>query len=309
MGTGNIIDVVSQAKGIDVLNKFITTRHKNGVGIDYAMLMELDGKFSVHQRWSMPCYGELRPYAQGSSSNGPYEPNLMPEEQRKVHKPGDLFFPFPAGHPIAVAVPFRIQSHTDWNTILETIILNPETSPWRTALKEFTVTRKDKQISGIIITDTHINPTIMVNMFRNIRTHTHDEHISWWNTVQKASDLTPFEAYILSQIFAQNMTFIKTHDYCTFGPNPNYTRLLAGEPVDRTGGTFYARYAYDRPKQDHQWDDGEDKDAVLYKRILKLIPDIKGEYAMYDMKKHFPIIVDEFKKLIRVNANKFAKVA
>lgn len=290
-------------EGLAHLRKFANRDDTGGhVGYDYSILIDNGGKLEVHDRVNLPCYGELRPYAKGSASNGPYEPELMPEEQRKVHKPGDLYYPFPKGNPIAVAVPFisNVPDSDDWDNIMTDVVLNPELSPWRKALTGYEVIRNKKnRVAGIVITDTKINPTIMVNMFRNIhRKITYC--IPLYKTFIEKFKLQKLEAFILANMGMLNsgqFSFVQDEDYQMFGPKPNFKRILNGDPIDRTNGTFFDRYAYDRPKQDHQWNDMPQGSPTLMKNVKEALKKKDAYFSLTE--KDFPVIVDEFVKLVR----------
>lgn len=249
--------------GLELIRKFAHVLENSYASYTWAVLMEEeDGTYSYWERHNNPCYGEMRPYAIGYLSNGPYIKDLMPESQRKVHKPGDLFWPFPlTGKPVLLAVPFG-PKYKAYSDLLEDVILNAEISPWRNVLKGFEVVRnKDGTISGLVITDTNIEPTVMVNMFRKIK---NDVNINQYISVrEKYPDLSKLEAFVFSQIYV-NTKVVNSEYGSVFGMNYSIKRILNGDTTDQTGGTFYQRYAYDRPKVDWIFYDAEKNFPKLF---------------------------------------------
>ncbi len=285
--------------GVEALKEYVH-KHSNG-SFNYAPLHqeEDDGPFNYYERTGLPCYGELRPYAQGLSGNGPYEPLLMPEKQREVYKPTDLFYPFPQGNPVAVAVAFS-PFDADGTKMIEDVVLNPGLSPWREVLKGFEIIydKKDRFI-GIVITNTHINPTTMVNMFRKINRHHQNSSSEYTKLLASFHTLSRLEAFVLAQMYYMSektkVIFYSGNDYNPMDDNPDFTRVFNGTPIDTTGGTFYDRYAYDRPRIDFLWGVGKGR----LSDNVKARTGKTGHYA-YHTWEHMPIIVEEFLKLVRV---------
>src|SRR5690606_21187507 len=146
--------VDSLEAGLNVLRQFVLANENRLI---FNLLVQRDDTI-VHVNYSsQPCYGELRPY-------GKTHPEMLPEHQRGVSKPGDLHSPFPEGTPIAVAVPFfnKVNGVTieEYNRIIN-LVLDPGLSPWRDALKDLEVLKnKEGRIAGIIIKDTHVDSTV-----------------------------------------------------------------------------------------------------------------------------------------------------
>lgn len=279
--------------GLGLLTTFARKRDEDGYGsIDWSVLMETADGYAYHSRISQPCYGEMRPYARGYAGNGPYEPELLPVSQREVFKPSDLYAPFPEGKPVGVAVPFRILGKgIDW--AMEKVLLNPEISPYRSILKDFEIERKKNgSIIGVVIKDTNIDPSVMVNFFRKASQTLNNVRIQTVNELfPNAHPLSAFVfAHAICEIDAAGNWQLNTDTEYShyFGkPNTNWAAIMNGKPVDLTdGGTFAQRYAYNRPKNDFIWGEG--------KRLTKLAG-IEGESGG---KAEAQIIIDYLTSLI-----------
>jgi hypothetical protein len=225
---------------------------------------EKDGTFSFYERPSQPCYGEMRPYAKITHSNMPQyaEKKLLPVSQRTVTMPFDLYAPFPTSIPKAVSIAIRTDEAPQ--RYLEQVVYNPEISPWRTVLKDVTLLYKDdshKKLDGVVIGDTTVDPTVMVNMFRKtnqINSYQID------NVLKHFPDANLLAAFVLGQAMNGSVDkfSINTNiDYANWsGNNQDWSAIMNGKPYDYTdGGTFQQRYAYNRPKNDYIWKDPTDK--------------------------------------------------
>jgi hypothetical protein len=254
LGTANSVAVASIAAGLAHLTNFALTQ--DGSRYTWAVLMETGDKYTIHERHSNPCYGEMRPYATGPAKNGPYEPKLFPVEQRKVHKPGDLFWPFPEGTPIALAVPLYGEDF-EW-------LFNAEISPWRSVLKDVELVYKADTLRGIVIKDTNVDPTVMVNLFRTRMNH------YCYNYIKSQDTKYGMEIDRIVDCLIPHGSF-KTCG--VFGFEPDIDLILSGKPNDLSdGGTFKQRYAYNRPKQDYLWK------GSSFKKVIEKITGKKGEY-------------------------------
>lgn len=234
--------------GLNLLRGFVLNSQNE---LTFNLLMQ-QGDDVVHVKYGQqPCYGELRPYAKT-------HPDMLPEHQRKVHKPGDLHSPFPDGHPIAVAVPFFNQpsdvTTEQYNRIIN-LVLDPGLSPWREALRDFEVLKNDKgRIAGIIIKDTNVDSTVMVNLFMTLRGASWN---SFYAVLTKLLGQFPDEdPYLLLAAATQvGPTWQSNGAYSInasfqyyISPALNITNFLQGKFDEKiTGGTFHDRYAYNRP--------------------------------------------------------------
>jgi hypothetical protein len=132
-------------------------------GISY--ILYTDGDIQ-NVRQSQPCYGELRKYEK-----------THPGEctQPLNGKPGDLHSPFPAGTPTSLEVPFGqfAYGYAGWSLseatdkLFETMFSTE--SPWVAGFGEVELIRMDKFIYGIRLPDLTIDPTVLVNCFKNFR--------------------------------------------------------------------------------------------------------------------------------------------
>lgn len=234
--------------GLKALRSFVLSNQNKLI---FNLLMQR-GDDIIHVEYTQqPCYGELRPYAKT-------HPDMLPEHQRKVQKPGDLHSPFPDGTPVAVAVPFYNQPNgvtTEQYNRIVNLVLDPGLSPWREALKDFEVLKnEDGRIAGIIIKDTNIDSTVMVNLFMTLR------GASWGsfykvltNLLEKFPEEDPYLLLAAATQYGpswdsgqKNMVNASFAYYIS--PALNVKNFLRGEfGKDITGGTFRDRYAYNRP--------------------------------------------------------------
>lgn len=234
--------------GLKALRDFVL-KYQNR--LIFNLLMQR-GDDIIHVEYSQqPCYGELRPYSKT-------HPDMLPEHQRKVQKPGDLHSPFPDGTPVAVAVPFYNQPQgvtTEQYNRIVNLFLDPGLSPWRDALKDFEVLKNsDGRIAGIIIKDTNIDPTVMVNLFMTLRGASGSY---FYKVLTSLLEKFPNEdPYLLLAAATQygptwdsgEKNKVNASFEYYISPALNVKNFLRGEfGKEITGGTFRDRYAYNRP--------------------------------------------------------------
>lgn len=263
------IVVASKEAGIELMTEWLKTKAR---GINFALLMDDEGVLKVYYRNEQPCFGELRTY--GPKSTAP-----------DVYKPSDLHHPFPDGHPIAVGTNFG------WNGEWLDIAITPESSPWHSVLKEF-ITFDSERGKCIIITDTHIDPTIMVHMFRMINYNS-----SFESVFQKLKTIFPDEMASLLWVMTPSINFplnnhftINTYDYGNWsGNSPDFKLIFHRTPKEITGGTFYERWAYNRPDIDYIFGKGV---TNIYNETNKICE--KGQYSYFKIE-GLPKVLELFK--------------
>jgi hypothetical protein len=291
-----VTGILSVAAGIAHLTEFVSKNH--GSGYTWAVLVDTGNGLEVHERYSHPCYGEMRPYAQPKvdhkdAKKDYWEPELLPIEQRAVKKPTDLFWPFPKGEPIALGVTNYNKSDSDaYNDMMEHIVYNPEISPWRQCLADTTIVKNGKLVAGIVFNSTDFDPTIAVNMFRKTAN----------NLVSVAANMktwlkcgaTEQEAFILAGgMIVDDYVSYNSEEYAPFGVTPDFSKLINGEANDLTGGgTFRQRYAYNRPKNDYVFK-GENFTHLVGAKLGK-----KGDYITFT-KAEIPVILSTLRSLVK----------
>jgi hypothetical protein len=237
--------VESLEAGLNHLRQFPISEKFNG-RFNYAMLMQEDDEsFTIVERVGMPCWGALREYEKGTRPTDPW-----PFDLRTDHH----LFPS-TGKPVAVAAffaahlrlpnvkltgPEYLYSNTsieDWNKFIE-FVFNPDISPWKAALKGFELIKNEHgYYQGVVLTDTNIDPNIMIAMLRQNVNMT-SKAANWAQLLRDKPQLDPRVAYL--------MTF--TGDGYYFNPRIILSSFFKGEPVDISGGsTFYERESYNRP--------------------------------------------------------------
>lgn len=186
---------------------------------------------SYHVRENQPCYGELRKYE-----------STHPGECTQPHnpKPGDLHAPFPVGTPIALALRFLSTPSKDNNVWLE--YLFGSESPWRNGIGNVEFIRRDGNIAGMIMNDTKIDPTVLVNALKQV------------NSLGVKSDsftrllelgLNMDEAILLRLICDPEKGFQRVNTY-SMPKLFSLKRYFGKNPLDLTGGTLFDRIDYNR---------------------------------------------------------------
>lgn len=258
------------------LKKFALTQS----GMAYVFVTDNKGVITVHERWSQPCYGEMRPY-------GKTHPDLLPEHQRAVGKPGDLHSPFPKeGNPV-LAMLVLYQKPNTWDKEngrkealagLEDILsvyLSQEHSPWRVVTKGAEVLRDDDGIPhGIIFNDTDVDPTVLVESWMWFRGKMNISGMVWWNQLRETlpdvnvTELLAF--YFNFYSWTQFKGKINTQLTNSWGSyvlsnlmDPQ--RWLKGDPII-DGPTFFNRGAYNRPKLDKVFGEGNGAGLTEFKK-------------------------------------------
>lgn len=245
--TGKTKKIETMDEGRQLASEFVA---KNVGGMAWCVITDKDGVLEFHERTNQPCYGEMRPY-------GRTHKDLLPVHQRGVNKPGDLHDPFPDGTPVLIAVPFfaSMTSDEDHNRILN-MVLDPGLSPWRGVLLDFDTVKSGNRIIGIVIKNTEIDPTLMVNMFMTLRyMASYEPQVI--NRLNAFPDVDPY--VILSSIifvgkgYSSNPNQPKLSVQTSWGyviaPDLDFASFFAGraDPAISDGGTFRLRYAYNRP--------------------------------------------------------------
>lgn len=233
--------------GLNMMRGFVLNNQNRLI---FNLIVQRGDDFIYVDYSSQPCYGELRPY-------GKTHPDMQPEHQRSVSKPGDLHSPFPDGTPVAVAVPFfnKVEgvNTEDYNRILN-LVLDPGLSPWREALHDFEVLKNaEGRIAGIIIKDTNIDSTVMVNMFMVLRGGSWGHFYKTLTTLlKKFPDEDPYLLLAAATQFgptweSKNWAVNASFAYY-LSPALNVKNFLSGRFNEKiTGGTFRDRFAYNRP--------------------------------------------------------------
>lgn len=193
---------------------------------NYAFLMlEEDGTYTLVERLSMPCWGAMREYGCGTRPDD-YWPDDLKEPRHIFPK---------TGNPVAISFQFWniylyiAENKEKWNKFLTEFVFNVEISPWVKCLNDFELIINDDLITGVLIKDTKVDPTVIVNMMKyGGRT---ERYIKWCDMVKGGKHpLTSF-LYLMRGVW----------------PRVVLERYFNADPFDYTGGTFYDRYSYNRP--------------------------------------------------------------
>lgn len=246
-------------EGMEHLYQFPVSLPTNQSGFNYALLMqEEDGSYNMVDRVGMPCWGALREYECGTRPDDKWPEDLR--ESRHI---------FPAtGNPVAVAIQFK-QTYSDeayntkwyntpeeWNRFQSEFVFNTAISPWRKALKDFEFVTQDDVFKGVVIKDTHIDPNIMINIFRVCGFRESRFAHFWCKMMDENPGMDGRVAFLLA---------CKPDDYYQ-SAMINLDRWFSGEPFDLSSGlTFYERESYNRPQIQYMF--GNHSDGIATNTI------------------------------------------
>lgn len=264
---------ISEDKIFEEFDKFNELYANKRIGF-LMIFVDTDSKgekvYTAHERTNQPCYGEMRPYAA-------QYPDLLPESQREVSRPLDLYDPFPKeGTPYSVSVPFRrwfSQSKKNHNQYAEALV--SKEGPWRTVTQDVTLSyNSDGWVTGIRKPSADFDPTVFLNLLL-FQKGTGSNGCA--DAFAKITDLVPNTSVgfrLLSSIaFPINAGKFRTPMHPgNYFLNPNFEvyRFINGDPIDLTdGGTWEERYAYNRPEIQNVF--GAQKEAPHYRELEKII--------------------------------------
>jgi hypothetical protein len=244
------------------LINFNNTLHGSYPG---CLVMKHDnGDLEIVPRPSNPCYGYLRKY---QSTHGA-------EATQPEGKPGDLRYPFPKGEPFALAVPFGTCPENDlFNYVWS------DRSPWikgfggeHTLIRTHSGPEGKEKFTGIILTNTDVDPTVMVNLLKFTYCYLPGSSLKW-DTLRKEG-LDEFEALCcvtldFQQQYTPAASPVNTY---MFPQMASLKKFKNGEPNDFSGGTFRKRFDYSRKNIQDIFADKENGikfAAELYKTGVK----------------------------------------
>lgn len=213
-------------------------------GINFTLLMEKDvGRSSglrtdvtIHPRWNQPCYGELRKYK-----------STHPDEctQPKNGKPDDLWHPFPDGTPVAVGTKFNHKPSEASDALLRFVFSG--NSPWLSGIGDpDLVLNKKEHVVGVLMRDTRLDPTVLVNLFNNVKSLLllGDNPGTFMKLIEGGFS----EAEAIATMLAT-----RTPLQAISQPDGYYTtqrlslrRIVEQKPRDLSGGTLHDRFDYNR---------------------------------------------------------------
>lgn len=204
--------------------------------------------YDYHYRKSMPCYGELRKYKKTHEADC---------TQPNNHKPGDLHYPFPEGHPAALVFP----NYAYWGGTPDETIYNEifsDESPFVTGFggrDNVLLSRgANDVINGFIILDLEIDPTVLVNFCKNIRYYPHQTGaMQCGYGYLKLREAGASIAEAMGIVYANNNQdpLYSLSQHAGGYQNParfSVKRWFAKNPNDLSGGTMADRFDYNRTK-------------------------------------------------------------
>lgn len=213
--------------GIQHLYEF--GQRKNMSRYNYAFLMlEEDGTYKLVERLGMPCWGAIREYGCGTRPDD-YWPFDLREPRHIFPK---------TGNPVAISFQFKridirngYNTNEQWNKFITEFVFNVEVSPWAKCLNDFELIIRDDLITGVVIKDTKVDPTVIANMMKYVGS-SHSTAPKKWGEMMKVGKHPLTSFFYLAK---------------SWWPRTVLERYFNADPFDYTGGTFYDRYSYNRP--------------------------------------------------------------
>lgn len=233
----------------EIYESLLVEYMKQASGISFALLMNREIKqshgmandWSLHVRDHQPCYGELSKY---KSVHGG-------EATQKHNRPNDLYWPFPDGKPIRLALPFH--QYNGNNKVVELLVktaITPD-SPWITGFGSMSnvefVMDGDKFL-GIILGRLNVDPTVLVNLLNHLKSCMYNQSPNCGKVTQLLDlGMTGPELHVLLNLNRFQLQYKGNggDDYYSPG-SPSLKRYFKQMPRDLTGGTLEDRYDYNR---------------------------------------------------------------
>lgn len=228
---------------------------------NYCLLMEEDdGSYTLVERIGMPCWGALREYHSGTSPTTDYWPGDLREDRHIFPK---------TGHPVAVSTILTrgkymaekpdakkgIVGWSDWNTFVE-FVYDVNISPFKRALKGFELLKDENIYRGVVITNTDINPSDMLALFR-INFNQNNTARNFVQVMEDNPGIDPRVAYLKAS----------TIDQYYLSTKMNLKLFFTGQPRELDEGkNYHSRMKYNRPEIEFVFDT-KDKDTVNYKNL------------------------------------------
>ena len=233
-------------------------------GINFTLLMEKDvgdgqerTDVTIHPRWNQPCYGELRKYK-----------STHPDEctQPKNEKPDDLWHPFPDGTPVAVGTKFLHKPSEASDALLRFVFSGR--SPWLSGIGGPQLVLGEKEhIVGVLMRDTRLDPTVLVNLFNNVKSLLllGDNPGTFMKLIEGGFS----EAEAIATILATRspLQYVAQPDGYYTTQRLSLRRIVEQKARDLTGGTLHDRFDYNRTELENVFMlDGKPK--TTFKELL-----------------------------------------
>ena len=217
---------------------------RQGYSTGFTILMEHSSgngaskDYSIHPRFAQPCQGgDMRKYE--SSHPGRC---TQPHNGR----PTDLYNPFPAGKPSALAIHTWLNRGSEATDLVVEAVMSDE-SPWRSGFggRSNVIEYRDENghIEGFILKNLDVDPTVLVNGLGILNTISHQN----FPTLTSAG-LTPNEALAFLMLNGMGgilTSVVQTYAY-RFPPVFSPRRFFDRRPNDLSGGLYSAGADYNR---------------------------------------------------------------
>lgn len=260
-------------EGTDLTEEAITNLHKMNSGfkshdLAYGLAMKEGDKILLHYRESQPCYGELRKYHA-------IHDDYTDPQPTDHYRPGDLYWPFPDGTPVGLALRLRNKlpknNQKKLNNTLENCLdfLFSDESPWVRGVpsSDYVEYTRDNngEIIGLVFLHLDVDPTVMVQLINSTIKRV-KSHADLYNVIRFREEGASWaEVFALWQEIEFGCISEDKSDVYNFSSNQNrgyYTPIFFDvkaffnqNPLDLTGGTLKDRYDYNRVRLHDVWSD------------------------------------------------------
>ncbi len=261
------LDTLTNKDIIEEMNQWLETAN----GISFCIcIRNPESEHFIYKRQDQPCWGELRTH---------YD---------DLRKPSDLYYPFPYGTPVGIGI--NSNASYDWGfhdkeAFTEWINWSTSSfSPWTSGFKSPKILG-----TNLIICNTHIDPTVMVNMLLQL-THKSETIRHWyklvtkWNFDPKDAFLLAYGIYNLSGDGSLSPIPHLSNTY-SFWNSVDLRRWYNKNPRQLTeeNKTLYQRGAYERPNN-----------AAIFKGKWRIDRELKGINNIHEARELFDRLHKEF---------------
>lgn len=209
-------------------------------GLNFILLMEVEGKFLLHRRENQPCYGEMRKYKKSHKDyTDPY--TGREDTPSDEYRPSDLHDPFPKGTPVAVGMNFDFYPGDEG---INRFMFSSQT-PWLRGLpsmKFIEPIEREGNMVGVILWETSFDPTVFVNLLNIRRSYfVHPQSQGAYKGDYYPSLRGMIEGLTELETLIMRMNFDMTYKSVTKVVDGNTIYMLDANAV-KTGGTLSPGY-------------------------------------------------------------------
>lgn len=231
---------------------------KETQGMGFVVALYVGDEVHIYERHHLPCYGELATYKDTHGEKG----------YKNEYRPHDLYWPFPSGEPIFIAMKYMPYNKIDRKYIDE---LLSDKSPFISGIGS----GWDFIDDVFVMTDMDIDPTVAVDllMFINRQGTTFQK----WSSECAEAGLSPS---IKERFFLFKVVYL--HSPYVIISGASYKRCTEG-PKNISMGTFKDGYGYTRSGNESIWDvpDDEKPNATSGRREFLIQSGMAQAHGVY----------------------------